>query len=225
MMERFSLNEISTEYVFDLDDTLYGERDYSKSALSFAGLLISDLFGLADAASELLVLLDKNVQLPLDCYWEKAQLPESAKKQVIAGMNAHIPDISLYPDAEMVLVKLRQSGCGFGIITDGRSVTQRAKLRALNCLDAKYISISEETGVPKTDIRRFQDFATTFPAGRYVYVGDNPEKDFVAPNQLGWETVMLSARSNNVHLQDRIFAPAFTASRMIASFDELFADM
>ena len=220
-METCSLNANSTEYVFDLDDTLYSERDYSKSALTFAGSLIADLFGLFDSSKQLLILLDEKASLPIDSYWAKTLLPEVAKKQVIAGMNAHIPDISLYPDAARVLSKLRQSDSGFGIVTDGRSVTQRAKLRALNCLDAKYISISEEAGLPKTDIRRFKNFATRFPAKRYVYVGDNPAKDFFAPNQLGWHTIMLSRRADNIHLQDREFTPAFTASRTIASLDEL----
>ncbi len=222
-MEKCSLSANSTQYVFDLDDTLYSERDYSKSALAFAGSLIADLFGFSDARNQLLILLDEKACLPIDSYWAKTLLPEVAKRQVIAGMNAHIPDISLYPDAARVLAKLRQSNIGFGIVTDGRSVTQRAKLWALNCLDAKYISISEEAGLPKTDIRRFKDFATRFPANRYVYVGDNPAKDFFAPNQLGWHTVMLSGRANNIHLQDRVYTPAFTASRTITSLDELFS--
>ena len=224
-MEKCSLSANSTEYVFDLDDTLYSERDYSKSALNFAGSLIADLFGFPDASNQLLLLLDEKVVLPIDNYWTKTLLPEVAKRQVIAGMNAHIPHISLYPDAARVLSKLRQSNCGFGIVTDGRSVTQRAKLLALNCLDAKYISISEEVGLPKTDIRRFKDFATRFPANRYVYVGDNPAKDFFAPNQLGWHTIMLSGRADNIHLHDPGVTPAFAASRTIASLDELFLEL
>ena len=224
-MEKCSLSAISTEYVFDLDDTLYLERDYSASALTFAGSLIADLFGLTDAGNELLALLDERAHLPIDCYWEKASLPDVAKGQIIAAMNAHIPYISLYPDAERVLAKLRQSKSGFGVVTDGRSVTQRAKLRALNCINAKYISISEEVGLPKTDVRRFQDFASRFPANRYVYVGDNPTKDFLAPNQLGWHTVMLSNRGDNIHLQDQIVIPSFAASRTIGSLDELLSDL
>lgn len=225
MMEKYSLSAISTEYVFDLDDTLYRERDYSTSALTFAGLLIAELFGLSDAGNQLLALLDDRAPMPIDRYWEKVLLPDVAKGQIISAMNAHIPDISLYPDAERVLAKLRQSKCGFGVVTDGRSVTQRAKLRALDCLDAKHISISEEAGLPKTDVRRFQDFASRFPASRYVYVGDNPTKDFLAPNQLGWHTVMLSNRGDNIHLQDQIIAPSFAAERTIASLDELLSDL
>lgn len=224
-MEKCSLSAISTEYVFDLDDTLYRERDYSTSALTFAGSLIASLFGLSDAGSQLLALLDEREPLPIDCYWERALLPGVAKPQIIAAMHAHIPDISLNPDAERVLAKLRQSKSGFGVVTDGRSVTQRAKLRALNCIDAKYISISEEAGLPKTDIRRFQSFAARFPANRYVYVGDNPTKDFLAPNQLGWHTVMLSDCGDNIHLQDKVVAPSFTASQTIASLDELLSDL
>jgi putative hydrolase of the HAD superfamily len=28
-------------------------------------------------------------------------------------------------------------------------------------------------------------------AGRYIYVADNPEKDFVGPRRLGWTTVRI----------------------------------
>jgi putative hydrolase of the HAD superfamily len=42
------------------------------------------------------------------------------------------------------------------------------------------------------------------PAERYVYVGDNPAKDFIAPNQLGWITIGLRGNSRNIHTQTSI---------------------
>jgi len=33
-------------------------------------------------------------------------------------------------------------------------------------------------------------------ASRFVYVGDNPTKDFIAPNRLGWITVMVRHERN-----------------------------
>ena len=219
-MQRFSLPSANIEYVFDLDDTLYRERDYSRSALTFAGNLIASLFGCHNARDELLAFLTQGVALPLDRYWDKAQLPNAAKAQIVAAMNAHMPDIALYPAAKDVLTRLRRTNVGFSIVTDGRSITQRAKLHALNCLDAKYISISDEVNLPKTDVRRFLDFSAKFPANRYVYVGDNPFKDFWAPNKLGWDTIMVLNSGENVHQQHNV-SMEFVAKRSINSLDEL----
>lgn len=214
------MSSANIEYVFDLDDTLYKERDYSRSALTFAGNLIASLFGRNHARDELLALVSQGVALPLDRYWDKARLPHAAKAQIVAAMNAHIPDIALYPAASVVLTRLRLNDAGFSIVTDGRSITQRAKLRALNCLDAKYISISDEVDLLKTDVRRFLDFMTKFPAERYVYVGDNPAKDFWAPNKLGWDTIMVLNSGENIHQQHNV-SMEFVAKRSINSLDEL----
>ena len=35
-----------------------------------------------------------------------------------------------------------------------------------------------------------------------MYVGDNTEKDFFAPNQLGWKTVCILNDGRNIHQQD-----------------------
>ncbi len=37
--------------------------------------------------------------------------------------------------------------------------------------------------------------------GSYCYIGDNTEKDFIAPNALGWKTICLKQNSDNVHRQ------------------------
>ena len=35
----------------------------------------------------------------------------------------------------------------------------------------------------------------------FTYVGDNPRKDFIAPNALGWQTVCLKDDGRNIHRQ------------------------
>lgn len=40
------------------------------------------------------------------------------------------------------------------------------------------------------------------PDDIYVYVGDNPEKDFVRGNELGWITVCLKASEDNIFPQN-----------------------
>ena len=36
----------------------------------------------------------------------------------------------------------------------------------------------------------------------FTYVGDNPRKDFISPNALGWLTVCLKDDGRNIHKQD-----------------------
>lgn len=41
-----------------------------------------------------------------------------------------------------------------------------------------------------------------YPARAYVYVADNPRKDFIAPNRLHWKTIGLRGDERNIHSQD-----------------------
>lgn len=220
-MPRFSLKGKPTKLVFDLDDTLYSERDYTRSALQFAGALIDDLFGRRGSGGTLLGALEEKQPSPLNLLWAKAELPQCAFPAIVAAMQAHKPAIALRPGAEAVLNQLRNSGSGFSIVTDGRSVTQRAKLSALDCLDADFISISEEVGRTKADLERFRPLERRFPEMHYCYVADNPAKDFVSPNQLGWHTVMLMDDGSHVHPQSVVCGQGYAPATTIRSLSEL----
>lgn len=189
-------------WVFDLDDTLYAEAEYVQSALGWVGDLVARLYGKAEAKAQLMALGAAGHADPIAAFWQNAALPEAAREAVVAGMRAHVPEIRLRPGAAAVLDGLRHSGVGFGIMTDGRSVTQRAKLAALGCLDARLILISGESGWQKPDVRCYGYFADRMPGLQFGYVGDNPMKDFVGAKAAGWMTVMLVDDGGNVHKQD-----------------------
>lgn len=207
--------------VFDLDDTLYPEREYSLSALKFAGSLIDARFGLSSSAERLLELFSQSERAPIDRLWADVSLPPTARLEIIEAMQAHRPEISLRSDARLLLNVLRARGEAFAIVTDGRSITQRAKLAALDCLDAEPISISEECGLNKTDPRRFLAIEERWPGCTYTYVGDNPAKDFFAPRIIGWQTIMLRDRGANIHSQSVAVPPEFRPARIIDSLLEL----
>ncbi|ODU27606.1 MAG: hypothetical protein ABS88_15875 [Sphingopyxis sp. SCN 67-31] len=211
-------------FVFDLDDTLYFEEDYVRSALRFVGGEVAERFSLANAADRLLVLRAAGEKNPIGRLWDEHGLPPDIRSTVLDAMRAHVPAISLRPDAADFIDVLRADRTAYAIVTDGRSVTQRAKISALNCLDAAYISVSEEVGLLKTDPARFAAVEERLGEGRYVYVGDNPAKDFAAPNGLGWLTIMLVHDGQGVHGQhlppDRSYHPQF-AMRSFAELAEL----
>jgi putative hydrolase of the HAD superfamily len=107
------------------------------------------------------------------------------------------------------------------ILTDGRSITQRLKLHALGLSHLKAY-ISEEWASEKPDDRRFRQIMVDFQAASYVYVADNPRKDFVAPNLLDWLTVGLRASGKSIHSQDCEGLPSgYSPRKWIRGWDEL----
>lgn len=208
-------------WVFDVDDTLYAERDYVHSALRYVGAEVEKLFGRVSFAKQLLRLNAEGHPDPIAEAWSQWALPEAERSSIIVAMRAHMPAISLSHGAHSVLAQLRQQGRPYAIVTDGRSITQRAKIAALGCTDAVYVSISQEVGRPKLDPFRFAKVAEFFPPGQYCYVGDNPAKDFFVPRQLGWKTVMLAHEGKGVHPQQLPDNPAYHPDMIVTDLLEI----
>lgn len=88
---------------------------------------------------------------------------------------------------------LKKKGIKVGIITDGRPEGQRNKIEALD-LDVDDVIITDELG--GTQFRKPCDIAFRIMKMRWklnpadiVYIGDNPVKDFQAPQQLGMRSI------------------------------------
>lgn len=102
---------------------------------------------------------------------------------------------------------LKKNNISIGLITDGRSLTQRNKIRALGLerfIPDKNIVISEEIGSEKPEINNYTHFIGMNSGHRYFYIGDNPQKDFITPNELGWTTIGLMDNGQNIHTQTSI---------------------
>lgn len=183
--------------VFDLDDTLVKEIDYLKSA--FAAIaqhldrqhpgLFEEMFGWYKAKEDVFGNLEK-------------RYPNAVKAELKAFYRNHVPNFSPLSESRDLLVELRNDGHYLGLITDGFSITQRNKIKALDIEDLfDLIVISEEFGSEKPDERNFSVFSK-FNTKQYFYISDNVKKDFVAPNKLGWTTVCLLDDGENIHTQD-----------------------
>lgn len=208
-------------FVFDLDDTLYAERDYAISALRFAGDWIDARMGTSGSAEVLVASFQAGDRDAIGAFSEQVGVSQDDKNRLIEDMRAHEPGISLRADSQRLLQRIRQRGMEYSILTDGRSVTQRAKIAALGLSDARHVIVSEEIGATKPSTIGFETIAAADPGAGYVYVGDNPKKDFAGPNQLGWTTVMLLDRGTNIHSQSGEFESAFLPQHRIHSLDEL----
>lgn len=172
--------------IFDLDDTLYGEKDYIKSgyrAVSnyLGGEYEDNLWSFFEAGlpaiDELLKMLGR----------------ESQKAEVLDVYRKNIPEINCYPGVTEMLNRLKGKGIKLGIVTDGRPDGQRNKIDALGIGELfDDVIITDELGGPQfrkpCDIA-FRIIKTRWrlPASEIIYVGDNPAKDFQAPKQLGMQ--------------------------------------
>ena len=198
---------------FDLDDTLSKEIDYLKSAYrEIARYAAAPCKGCSDSE---IVLAQKAYEAMLEAYHRGENAFEMLNaflgvqnpvSEYLSIYRNHRPEIALSEEMEKVLSILKAEGCRLGLITDGRSVQQRCKIEALGLeryCDEVDIVISEEFGSEKPLLANYEYFMKRYPeASEYVYVGDNPKKDFVGANALGWMTVCLLDDGRNIHKQD-----------------------
>lgn len=214
--------DASVHLVFDLDDTLYPEIDYVRSALTFAGKLVDAAFAMDNAASFLLQAFAEGQRDAIGALWAARALPQAARADVIAAMRGHRPDIDLPRASAEMLQALSLRGIKWSVLTDGRSLTQRRKIEALGLTGASDIYISEERGVGKPALKAYTQIVDDQPDSRgFCYIADNPAKDFVTANALGWKTIMLRDKGQNIHPQDMEVPGAFCAHVEITELTEI----
>ncbi len=178
--------------IFDLDDTLYPEKEYVRSGYAE----IARNFKKIDAMEEKLWTAFENKEPAINYVLEQeGMLTDEAVNFCLNIYRNHSPNIALYPEAEILLALLKEKGIRLGMITDGRPEGQRAKIKALGIEQyfEKIIITDELGGVQfrKPNIMAFVKMHDYFnvPYKAMVYVGDNTQKDFIAPKLLGMNSV------------------------------------
>ena len=192
--------------IFDLDDTLYNEIDYLKSAYKEIAKAITKnslcIFNEASVYNDLFFFYTQKK----DAFQEvivKYKLKNIVKEDLLMLYRNHFPSINLTPENENLLKQLKLKGYKMGLITDGRSIQQRNKIKALNIEKFfEYILISEEFGTEKPNAANFNYFADLLGDSSFFYVADNVSKDFITPNKIGWKTICLLDNGKNIHKQE-----------------------
>ena len=142
----------------------------------------------------------------------------------------HHPNITLSKETTDALDALLHQGITLAIITDGRIITQRQKIEALELtkwIGDDFILINEDPKHFKPSRFSFDRLMLhcygLFPESgiTYSYVGDNPQKDFLAPNQLGWESVCILDDGDNIHKQDLSLPLEYRPQRVVKSIIEI----
>lgn len=210
-MEKYSLTVPKlTQYdvvVFDLDDTLYSEKSYVESGYQAIAHYINILFN-----KDFLSALKNNIKASnvLASSLQELELPEYLLPQLIQIYRYHEPQITLLPKIENIVNTLKKNSIPLYIITDGRSLTQRLKIEGLGIKHYfQGIYISEEQGFEKPSLHSFSLISKSHQNQKIVYIGDNPKKDFIAPHQLGWDTIGIKHQAIRVHPMNIVEAPRY----------------
>lgn len=174
--------------IFDLDDTLYSEKEYVRSGYKAVSKLLGGgyeekLWGYFESGRPAIDELLKEIG------------QTDKRETALKVYRSHKPKLHLYDDAEELLKELRNNGYLIGIITDGRPEGQRNKIKALGLEElVDNIIITDELGgvqfrKPCDIAFRIMQNRWRLPASQILYVADNPTKDFQAPQQLGMKNV------------------------------------
>lgn len=207
-------------FVFDLDDTLFPEIDFLQSGFRHIASGLEPFIGADIYAGMWQQYLNKGNVFSWILRQYGSLLPRLTADDLLQQYRNHLPAIRLHKDAAVFLNQLNEQCIPAGLITDGRSNTQRNKLKALY-LDNYFsdIIISEEFGSEKPDERNYRYFERKYPGSDFYYFGDNTNKDFITPGKLGWGMACLKDRGRNIHPQSIDYPPP--PFHLIGSFDEI----
>ena len=111
--------------IFDLDDTLYSEKEYIKSGYK----VVADYLGNKDYADQLWSYFLDNKPAIDELLRELGR--ESEKAECLRYYRTHKPNIHLYDGVAELLSEYILNGIKVGIITDGRVEGQKNKIEAL----------------------------------------------------------------------------------------------
>ena len=187
--------------LFDLDDTLYDEKQFVQSGFAKVAEFVENKFKI-DKKIYYEILIDifnggsrGNI---FNLALEKVNVAygEDIIQSMVKIYREHTPKIKLDKNIELLLIKLREI-YSLGIITDGYFEVQKKKIQALK-LEELFDSIiyTDEYGREywkpnvlgyKGALKELDDVLIE----EAVYIGDNPYKDFIGAKKIGITTVRI----------------------------------
>jgi putative hydrolase of the HAD superfamily len=196
--------------VFDLDDTLYPERHYVRSGFMAVSLYMNKVWGIPDFFQ---LTWERYIRGERKKIFDRAirECGISDSAELIGSLvhiyRSHMPDIILYQDAVWALEKYSEKVL-LALISDGYLEAQRKKAKALGI--SKYFQVmyfTDEWGKsfwkPNPFVFRKLEKELNVTGNECVYISDNPTKDFIAPNELGWQSIQV-VRSDGEYAKARI---------------------
>ena len=175
--------------IFDIDDTLISERMFMESGYREISKAAADKLsdGWRSIYEKLLELSEESPKYIINRLFDSygIRYDENDIGELIRIYREHEPELEFYSDVLPAIGLLKNKGIRTGIISDGYPVMQHNKLKA--CRGEQYfdkIIITNELGgseYNKPDMRSYDIMAEALQVScaEMLYVGDNPEKDFL----------------------------------------------
>jgi len=215
-----------TTVIFDLDDTLYDEVEYCRSGFRAVARFLAHL-PQTPAAARIFDSLWKNFTAGNRTTTFNTALDELGIaydnkfiQNLVKVYRNHLPNIMLPPESKDVLSILSRKYT-LAMLTDGFLPAQRLKVQKL-AIEKYFKSIvyTEQLGRQfwKPSPAGFEKLMENLHAKpeNTVYIADNEEKDFIAPNKLGISTIQLirPARLHSDSSQQSDAAPAYVIHKI-----------
>jgi putative hydrolase of the HAD superfamily len=192
---------------FDIDDTLYLERDYVRSGFAEVARWAEvefELHGLFDRCWDAFQagVRGRIFDLAVTGY---AHVDPLLVARLVERYRSHTPTIALLPDAEHALRRL-SGQYRLAALSDGPIDSQRAKVQALGLVGRlDQIVLTAELGPghgkPAPEAFRLIEEQVGSAGTACCYIADNPAKDFKGPADLGWRTIRVR-RPGGLHHDD-----------------------
>jgi putative hydrolase of the HAD superfamily len=207
-------------FVFDLDDTLYPEIEFLKSAYH-------------ELCNEIAHENTQNVYNEmLDIHFsggnafkfliEKYPALNLSLEKLLYLYRNHYPKITLREGVLEMLHEIKSRGSRIGVITDGREVTQTNKINALGLKKlVDKVVISEKFGASKPVSALYESFMEPDYKRHFFYFGDNISKDFISAKKLGWTCIGILDPQNIHKLNITDVANDYLPHVFIKSFNEI----
>ena len=218
--------------VFDLDDTLYPERDYVLSGMRAVALWGQRELGLPAERgfAELRRLFERGVRGDTFNRWltDHGIEPGGKVAAMVKVYRRHRPQIALEPEVRNLLERLGRR-CHLGLVTDGYLQVQQQKVAALNLqryLQAIVYSDALGRGAWKPSPLPFRAVLQrlSVAADDAVYVADNPTKDFRGARRAGMASIRIR-RPDGLHRNLEPRCPDDAPDMEIARLAELDLDL
>jgi len=212
--------------VFDLDDTLYPERQYVISGFRAVDHWLKEHRRCEGFFQEAIALSESGARGNIfDVALERLGLEPTKPfvEDLVRVYREHPPTVGLYDDARWAIDFFRARG-PLGLLTDGFLVAQQNKLAALNIAEAfQSVVFSDALGRDcwKPSPAPYRQVMSEIPgaASDYVYIADNPKKDFIGARALGWATVQI-ARPEGVYYREEV-PPGYRADHVVSTLRQL----
>jgi len=190
---------------FDMDDTLYLERDYVRSGFAAVGEWARRELGVQDLGDRAWAAFEGGARGRIfDEVLDACGFRDdtSVVPRLVDVYRSHAPAIELLDDVRTWLAA-PPTGVALAVVTDGPLASQRAKAAALGLASWAHPIVFTEAlgpgrGKPHPAAFECVEAATGLAAAACAYVADNPAKDFSGPRRRGWRTVRVR-RTGSLH--------------------------